>query len=496
MSRIDLTVVIVNYNVRPFLDHCLQSVERASSGLKVQTIVVDNASADDSVEMVKARYPDVILIENRENKGFARANNQAFELALGETVLILNPDSFVQEDTLHSLISCLESSEDIGAVGPKIIMPDGRFEPRSMRGFPNPWAAFSYLSGLSSLFPRSKFFSRYLLTYLDPELQHEVDALSGSCMMVRREVLRKLHGFDGDYFMYGEDLDLCYRIKQLGYRIIYNSKTRIVHFKGESTKRSDIDYRFHFQKAMRLFVDKHLAGSLSIVYRGIIALGFWFQSIEKKLIGFLQSVSIPVIDILLLNLFILLGRLIRFGTPAYDSGVWLVNMVYTFFYLASGLYFGVYGSKRFSGRYSFYAGITGAVLASAFTYFFRQWAFSRFVVLWFSVFMILAMPGWRILFRNWVRGKSSGVARKLIRRRALIVGTDELGRRIGQQLLSNGTGELDPVGYIDFYEDDAGHIIEGIPVLGGVKELDRIIEMEKVQELVFSTGNVSYERII
>ena len=179
MSRVDITVVIVNYNVRPFLDHCLQSVQRASVGLNVQVIVVDNASQDGSAVMIQERYPDVTLIANAENVGFARANNQAFERAEGDVVLILNPDSFVQEDTLQQLWSRLKTSQDVGAVGPKIILPDGCFEPRSMRGFPTPWAAFSYLSGLSAVFPKSPFFSRYLLTYLNQDSEHEVDALSG-----------------------------------------------------------------------------------------------------------------------------------------------------------------------------------------------------------------------------------------------------------------------------------------------------------------------------
>jgi hypothetical protein len=496
MPRVDITVVIVNYNVRPFLDHCLQSVLRASAGIDVKVIVVDNASEDGSVEMVKQRYPQVTLISNTENLGFARANNQAFQQAEGEFVLIINPDAFVQQDTLKTLQSRLTSLGDVGAVGPKIILPDGRFEPRSMRGFPTPWAAFSYLSGFSALFPRSRLFSRYLLTYLDPDREQEVDALSGCCMMVRRSLLTDLNGFDGDYFMYGEDLDLCYRIKQLGYRILYDPTTCIVHFKGESTRRSTIDHQFHFQKAMRLFVEKNLAKNVSSLARGIITLGFWFQSAEKRLIALFRLISVPLIDILLLNLFIYTGRWIRFGLPGYEPAVWVVNTIYSLFYLVSGLYFGIYATKKFSGRVSLYSGLLAAVLAAAFTYFFRQWAFSRFVVLWFSAWMLLAIPGWRILFRDFMRRKPSRAARSLIKRKTLIVGTDDLGRRIGHQLVNSPTSELEPVGFIDFSEDGAGQIIAGIPVLGSTAELDRIIGTEGAQEVIFSTAEVPYERII
>ncbi len=496
MSGVDITVVIVNYNVRPFLDHCLQSVFRAMKNLQVQVIVVDNASADDSAEMVRTRYPQVTLIENIENVGFAKANNQAFKLADGEAVLILNPDSFVQEDTLELMLARLNKTDDVGAIGPKILLPDGRFEPRSMRGFPTPWAAFSYLSGLSTLFPKSSFFSRYLLTYLDRDREQDVDALSGSCMMVKRQLLDELGGFDGDYFMYGEDLDLCYRIKRKGYRIIYHPDTLIVHFKGESTRRSDIDHRFHFREAMRLFVAKNMRGNVSKIAAGIIGLGFWFQRIEVKIIAILAFVAMPVVDIALLNVYIFLGRWIRFSAPDYDSTIWLVNGIYSLFYIIGGLYFGIYRTKKFSGRLSLYTAMTAAFGAAAFTYFFQQWAFSRFVVLWFSALMMLSMPAWRILLRDIIRRKPSKKARSIIQRRALIIGTNDLGRRIGKQLGDDPASDTEPVGFIDLGEDCIGKIIEGIPVIGNVRELDRIIETENVHELIFSTEDIPYENII
>lgn len=279
----DLTVVVVSYNVRPFLDHCLQSVYRAAGDLSLQVIVVDNASQDGSADMTARRYPGALLIRNRENLGFGRANNQAFVQAAGEAVLILNPDAFVQEDTLRVLLNRLRQSPYLGAVGPMILLPDGRFEPRSMRGFPTPWPAFTYFSGLAALFPASPRFSRYLLTYLDPTREHEVDALTGCCMMVRRGLLEKLGGFDSDYFMYGEDLDLCWRIHKAGYRILYSPEARILHFKGESTRRCLKDAGRHHQQAMRLFVDKNLAGSLSRPIRTAISLGFRFRAAQRRI---------------------------------------------------------------------------------------------------------------------------------------------------------------------------------------------------------------------
>jgi len=496
MAAVDITVVIVNYNVRPFLNHCLQSIFRAGDGLNVEVIVVDNASTDNSAEMVEQNYPDVILLANQENVGFARANNQAFRIAKGEAILILNPDSFVQTDTLRTLFEHLEQTADIGAIGPKILLPDGRFEPRSMRGFPTPWAAFSYLSGLATLFPRSAFFNRYLLTHLDREKQQEVDALSGCCMMVRRNLLNDLQGFDEDYFMFGEDLDLCYRIQKRGRKIIYDPSTRIVHFKGESTRRSDIDRKFHFQKAMRLFVAKNLSGNVSKIANAVINVGFWFQEVERRLLKLLSVIAVPLVDVILLNLFILLGRFLRFEKLGYDLNVWLVNGIYSLFYIISGVIFESHGKYKFSGRKALYTAFAAAFGAAAFTYFFRQWAFSRFVVLLFAGLMAVAMPGWRILFRDLVIKRKLRAGRRLVRRRALIVGTDTLGEQIGKQMQAGHALALEPVGFVDFDESDVGRIIEGIPVLGSTKELDRLIETEDIQELVFSTGEIPYERVI
>ncbi len=496
MAQPSISVVVVSYNVRPFLDHCLRSLQRASQGGDVQIIVVDNASSDRSAEMVEERYPDVLLIRNRENIGFARANNLAFEKACGDFVLILNPDSFVQEDTLSILAERLMRMPDVGAVGPKIILPDGRFEPRSMRGFPTPWAAFSYLTGLSALFPRSRTFSRYLLTYLDPESENDVGALSGCCMMVRKSILEALGGFDGDYFMYGEDLDLCYRIRKTGFRILYTPATKIVHFKGESTRRSEIDRDYHFQRAMKLFVNKHLSGNSSFFARCIVTIGFQLRDAERVILSLFRAGAAPLLDLLLLNLFIFTGRWIRFSAPDYSSAVWLVNGLYTLIYLITGLYFKAYSTKKYSGRKALYSAASAGTLCAALTYFFIQWAFSRFVVLWFAFGMAAAMPGWRILLRDWLRRRSWKRGMKWMKRKTLIVGADERACQIARQLMRDPMSELEPIGYVALTDEGIGEILQGVPILGGLEDLERIVKTEQVEELLFSSTAASYDKII
>jgi O-antigen biosynthesis protein len=492
-----ITVVIVSYNVRSFLNHCLQSVFRACEGFCVKVIVVDNASKDDSADMVRERYPNVTLITNSENVGFGRANNQAFAQAEGDAILILNPDAFIQEDTLRILWSKLQSDPTIGAIGPKILLPNGTFEPRSMRGFPTPWASFSYLTGLSTLFPKSHFFSRYLLTYLDPDQSHDVDALMGCCIMVRRDLIDGLAGFDPDYFMYGEDLDLCYRIRLKGYRIVYDPTTRIIHFKGESTRRSDVDYQYHFQHAMRLFVEKNLKDEVPALTRKLVNLGFALHAAERKIIKIFTKIAFPIIDLALLNLFIYSGRFVRFPDGVFNSDVLIVNAFYSLFYCLTGVYFRIYGDRKLSASLSVYAATTAGLASAALTYFFMQWAFSRFVVLWFTFGMIIAMPGWRIVLKKYLSRKQATLGWGMVKtRRALIIGTDDLGRSIGERLKNTPSSEFEPVGFVNTTEDNVGDVISGIPVLGWVGEINQLIAVEQIQELIFSTAAVSYESII
>ncbi|MCX6641025.1 MAG: glycosyltransferase [bacterium] len=496
MSQIDITVVIVSYNVKSFLNHCLQSIQRASVGFQVKIVVVDNASEDGSAAMIRERYPEVTLIANDDNVGFGRANNQGFAVAEGDAVLILNPDAFIQEDTLKALWTRLQSSPDVGAIGPKIIKPDGQFEPRSMRGFPTPWASFSYLTGLSALFPKSPFFNRYLLTYLDPDQEHDVEALSGSCIMARRSLLDELGGFDPDYFMYGEDLDLCYRIRKKGYRILYDPSTRIVHFKGESTRRSNVNYQYHFQNAMRLFVEKNLKDQVSGMALMLVNLGFFLHGAERKVLELLQKISPPALDILLLNLLIYTGRTIRFGEAGFNVDVLMVNSIYSIFYFLCGLYFHIYGNKKYSLRSSLAAATIAGSISAAFTYFIVQWAFSRLVVMGFALGMMVAMPGWRTALRIYLGRKQRPGMHHILKRRALIVGTEDLGQRIAELLAGSADFDLEPVGFVDVTDEGAGRIISGIPVFGTVEDIKHIVAGQNIQELIFSTAAVSYESII
>jgi N-acetylglucosaminyl-diphospho-decaprenol L-rhamnosyltransferase len=255
-----LSVIIVSYNVKHFLEQCLCSVQRAA-GYDVEVIVVDNNSSDGSVDYLRNKYPFAHFIVNKENTGFARANNQALAIARGKYVLFLNPDTIIPEDLFTKMVSFMEAHTDAGALGVRMIDGGGKFLKESKRGFPSPAVAFCKMSGLTTLFPSSKLFAKYYLGHLPEKEMHAVDALAGACMLVRKEVLDKTGGFDEQFFMYAEDIDLSYRIQQAGYKNYYFPGSTIIHFKGEST-RKDRKYVRLFYKAMIQFVRKHFGKNI------------------------------------------------------------------------------------------------------------------------------------------------------------------------------------------------------------------------------------------
>lgn len=260
-SDLQLSVIIVNYNVKYFLEHCLYAVYKAISTVKAEIIVIDNASSDGSMEYLLNKFPEVIFIDNPVNVGYAKANNQGLKQARGQYILFLNPDTIVPEDCFDICMRFLELHPKAGACGVKMLDGSGRYLPESKRAFPSLQTSFYKMSGLAKLFPHSKTFARYYLGHLSENEDKEVDVLSGALFMVKEKVLKQTGGFDEQFFMYGEDIDLSYRIQQAGYINYYLASATIIHFKGESTKKGNPDYVRLFYKAMNIFVNKHFTGS-------------------------------------------------------------------------------------------------------------------------------------------------------------------------------------------------------------------------------------------
>ena len=274
-----LTVVIVNYNVKSYLYQCLHSVERAITGMSAEIIVVDNNSTDGSVQELSALFPAVTFIENKENLGFSKANNQAVQLSKGKYILLLNPDTIVGEDVLQECVSFMDNHTDSGAVGVKMLKANGGFAWESRRGVPTPFTSFCKMAGLGKLFPKSRLFGKYYMRYLDENEVARIDIVSGAFMMLRRSALDKVGLLDETFFMYGEDIDLSYRLLKGGYYNYYLPYS-IIHYKGESTQKTSFRYVRNFYKAMLIFYKKHF-GDSSWLLTFLIRVAIYFRgSIE------------------------------------------------------------------------------------------------------------------------------------------------------------------------------------------------------------------------
>ena len=296
-----LSVVIVNYNVKHFIEQCLFSVLKAAENIACEIFVVDNNSVDGSVTIIKDKFPQVNLIVNKVNTGFSVANNQAMRLAKGEYVLLLNPDTVVQEDTFTKVISFMDTHPDAGGLGVKMLDGQGNFAPESKRGLPTPFVAFYKMVGLSRFFPKSAKFGKYHLSYLPQDQINEVDVLSGAFMLMRKSVLDKIGLLDETFFMYGEDIDLSYRIQKAGYKNYYFPETQIIHYKGESTKRSSLNYVIIFYKAMAIFSRKHFSGSNAFWFNALIHFAIFLKAGIAILNRFFKAFTVPILDFLVIT---------------------------------------------------------------------------------------------------------------------------------------------------------------------------------------------------
>jgi GT2 family glycosyltransferase len=297
---LDLSIVIVNYNVKEFLTQCLDSIFRSQTQYSYEVIVVDNASKQKAQADILARFPQTVWVANSTNVGFGKANNQGFALAQGTYTLILNPDTVLAEDTLEKCLSHMMAHPEIGGLGIKGLDGSGKFLPESKRALPTPLVALWKISGLSALFPRSPIFARYHLGHLSPEQNHEVDILVGCFMLVPTTLLLEVGGFDPRYFMYGEDIDLSYELLKTGKKNVYFADSSIIHYKGESTKRGSLNYVRMFYQAMVLFAKKQFSGSSAAAYTLLIYLGIYLRAALALLARLGRSAFAPVLDALLL----------------------------------------------------------------------------------------------------------------------------------------------------------------------------------------------------
>jgi GT2 family glycosyltransferase len=496
----DLSIIIVNYNVKYFLEQALQSVYKASEHINAEVFVVDNNSVDGSVEMVRSKFPSVKLIENKDNKGFSTANNQAIKLATGRYILLLNPDTVVAEDTFEKIITFMDTHHDAGGLGVKMHDGKGNFLAESKRGLPTPSAAFYKIFGLSALFPNSPLFGKYHLGYLDKDKTHEVEILAGAFMQIRKEVLDKIGLLDEAFFMYGEDIDLSYRIIKAGYKNYYFPETTIIHYKGESTKKSSVNYVFVFYNAMIIFAKKHFSQKNAKLFAFLIHLAIYFRASIAIAVRFIKMIFLPMIDFILLwgGMYVLKNywqnnikeiagvhyphQFMIYVVPVYIL-IWLGSI-----YLSGGYDRPIKLSKIIRGIFS------GTVFILVFYALLPEsYRFSRALILLGTFWASVSIVGIR-LFINLFKIKNF-VLDTNEKKRVLIVGEIEEGKRV-LSLLNLGDTNTNFIGFVKPDNKTTNPSNNNSNYLGTIEQLNEMVMIYSIREIVFCAKDIPVQQII
>ncbi len=493
-----LSVVIVNYNVKYFLEQCLHSVLKACEGIAAEVFVVDNNSVDASVEMVRQKFPAVKLIANNENTGFSKANNQAILQSKGEYVLLLNPDTVVEEDTFRKIVGFMDAHPDAGALGVKMLDGSGKFLPESKRGLPTPSAAFYKISGLASLFPKSRTFGKYHLGYLNIDKINEVEILAGAFMLLRKAALDKTGLLDEDFFMYGEDIDLSYRMLKAGYKNYYFPETRIIHYKGESTKKSSVNYVLVFYNAMIIFARKHFSKQNAAAFTFIIRIAIYLRAGAAILNRFFQKLILPLLDFII----VFAGM---FFLKEYWSRNMLVQYPQEFMMLAVPSYIIIWIlSVYFSGGYDHPVRLqkivrglfTGTLLILViYALLPEHYRFSRALILLGSVWASLSMISLRMVL-NMVWPKQFGLESNS-RKKLLIVGEEDEANRVLSLLKMSETTH----NFIGFLRPREKGSVSSKPEfekfnLGTTDKFREVIEVYGIDEIIFCARDIASNHII
>jgi len=487
-----LSIVIVNYNVEHFLEQCLISVRKAIDQLDAEVFVVDNNSVDGSVSMIKNKFKDVKLIANKENVGFSSANNQAIKLAQGEYVLLLNPDTVVEEDTFLKCIQFMDNKADSGGLGVKMIDGKGKFLPESKRGLPTPSVAFFKIFGLSSLFPKSKVMGRYHLGFLAKNKNHSIEILSGAFMLLRKKALDKIGLLDESFFMYGEDIDLSYRLILGGYKNYYFSETSIIHYKGESTKKTSINYVFVFYNAMIIFAKKHFSKKNAKLFSFFINIAIYIRAFIAISNQFLKKLSLTLFDTFgtAISIYFIAKYYQIYTGITFPLKILSIALIaYTFIWVVSNVILGANDKpyKLFSILKA--ATIGTIIILSAYALLPKEIQFSRSIILLSSIGFIGVSFLNRIAFHlmGWGRIKTTIKEKKSF----AIVGSKDEGIRI-KNLLEQ-IAQIEELYFVNpsiiVGKDEPSFNIQ-------LNQLNDLVRIKKIHEVVFCAKDISAQSTI
>jgi len=491
---VKLSIVIVNYNVKYFLEQCLFSVKTALKGTASEIFVVDNSSVDGSCQMIKEKFGEVKLIENDENKGFSHANNQAILKAKGEYILILNPDTVVEEGTFTKCIEFMDKHPEAGGLGVKMIDGKGTFLPESKRALPTPGVAFFKIFGFSKLFPRSKLFSKYHLGYLDPEKIHEIEVLPGAFMFLRKKALDTVGLFDEDFFLYGEDIDLSYRLLLNGFKNYYFPQTTIIHYKGESTKKGSLNYVVQFYKAMIIFSNKHFSRRNQKIFGSIINLAIYFRAALSmvKRVGF--KLLLPLMDALVIylgfHIIKPLWELYRFPGGGHYPAEFMKIIVpcYLLIWIISILLSG--GYERKIHQLNVIKGMiigTGIILI-IYALFPVQWRFSRAMILFGSAWGVMTTLAIR-WFLWWISPEYFPLKGKK-GKRIIIIGSDLEANRV-RSILEKTNLKPNVLSIVKPEKDDRNSFLAGY-----TNKIREMIRIDRIEEIIFCSADIPAYEII
>ncbi len=485
-----ISIVIVNYNSKDFLLQCVKSIEKASYKLNIEIIVVDNNSSDGSIEYLTPLLPNVKFIALLENLGFAKANNIGVKISSGDYFLILNPDTLIEENTLSTMLQYMEEHTEVGGSGCKVLNTDGTFQLACRRGFPTPWASFSKLFGFQSLFPKSKFFARYNQTFRSVDETYYIDSIIGAFMFIRKEAWEDVNGFDESFFMYGEDIDLCYRLNKSNWKISYVHTTSIIHYKGISTKRSSINELEHFYNAMKIFSAKHY--SSSSLFFSLIKAGIKFRELIARTYKYRTSLLVIIMDLITINVSLIIATKIRFGGylnfPDYAYPI--VFIAVSLILITSMVSMGEYFENNPSFRKALSGLLITLFILSSLTYFFKDYAFSRGVVLMTIGFTIIST-----YFSRSALSISHSYTKTNPNRKVAIIGTGNEAFDIynaiqnSDHVFTNIAGFISTTGVIE-------NPIINDNVIGNIEYINNIILENDVKELIIAEKSINSNELM
>lgn len=491
-----LSIIIVNYNVKAFLEQALLSVQKAAQKVPTEVFVVDNDSVDGSVEMVREKFPEVKLIANKKNVGFSAANNQAIKESTGEYVLLLNPDTVVEETTFEKVVAFMDTTPDAGGLGVRMIDGKGKFLPESKRGLPSPSVAFYKMCGLAKLFPKSKVFGRYHLKYLSEHETNEVDILAGAFMLIRKETLDKIGLLDETFFMYGEDIDLSYRITQAGYRNYYFADTTIIHYKGESTKKTSVNYVFVFYRAMVIFAQKHYKGSNAKWFSLFINIAIWFRAALALAWRFWDKTKHALADAVVL-----------FAGHYYVKTYWEQNHRYVlggeypaiYMWFNGTLYvllwlLGIYLSGGYDRKHKLKNILQGLFLGTVmisvvYAFLPDSLRFSRALIILGALWGVVFLVGWRLLV-YFAKYRSINYGQQFAYN-TIIAGEEEEAYRV-YELLKQTDAPHTFKGFVSVN----GAFKDADKYLGNMNHLKEICEVFDITEVIFCARDIPADKIM